>query len=677
MQPLPFRQVHLDFHTNGSIPGVGAKFDKKAFQAVLQEARVNSITCFSKCHHGWSYHDTKVGKRHPHMKGELLAKQIEACREIGVRVPIYLSAGLDELALSEHPEWRTINQKGVGVEPFHAGWRGLLRWNSPYLDYLCRQIEEVVTRWRDADGIFLDIIGPRLDYSDDSLAAMKARGYNPENEAEVAAWAHEVLLENYYKKTTAAARSHNADMPVFHNCGHVHIGASEELHYNSHLELESLPTGGWGYDHFPLSVRYAITTGHDFLGMTGKFHTSWGEFGGFKRPEALRYECEAMIAYGAKCGIGDQLHPSGEINRDTYALIGEAYRTVEAKEAWCSDVKPVARIGLVSAAKPDVRQTLADEGASRMLLELHQPFLVLDAKAPWTPFDLVILPDSIVFTDELQKKARRYLAQGGRILASGTSLLDETGQAIALPEAGIRYVGRSASDPDYLVATALSAADVPVKSPVVIHGGALEVEPLAKTRVLAERATPYFNRTWEHFCSHQHAPDEPGSEAKNSPAATLSAEGNVAYFAHDIFTRYRLYGQPLYRDFVLAAIKVLLSGGGGDGNALPVVTANLPSTGRVNVMEQRAHRRFVVHVLHAVPTLRGGAKHEGPHAWPVEVIEDVTPVSDVRCAVRLPRKVKSARLVPDGAALAFTQRDGVVTFTIPRVLGHQMVELAW
>ena len=30
---------------------------------------------------------------------------------------------------------------------------------------------------------------------------------------------------------------------------------------NTHLELESLPTGGWGYDHFPLSARYAQTLG--------------------------------------------------------------------------------------------------------------------------------------------------------------------------------------------------------------------------------------------------------------------------------------------------------------------------------------------------------------------------------------------------------------------------------
>ena len=44
---LRFRQVHLDFHTAGSIPDVGAGFDPEAFAQMLEDAHVDSITCFS------------------------------------------------------------------------------------------------------------------------------------------------------------------------------------------------------------------------------------------------------------------------------------------------------------------------------------------------------------------------------------------------------------------------------------------------------------------------------------------------------------------------------------------------------------------------------------------------------------------------------------------------------
>ena len=264
------------------------------------------------------------------------------------------------------------------------------------------QIHEVVRRWPDNDGIFLDIIGPRPDYSEGALREMKRTGLNPELEADVATHAQRGLAR-YYERATAAARSTRADTPVFHNGGHVPVGCAFNR-FNSHLELESLPTGGWGYDHFALSARYAIATDRDFLGMSGKFHTTWGEFGGFKRSAALRYECGAMLAYGAKCSIGDQLHPNGEMNLDTYRLIGSAYAGVATREPWCSAVKPVARIALVSAEHPQspARSSLtvsaADEGVSRMLLELHLPFVVLDEAASWDPYDLVILPETTVLT---------------------------------------------------------------------------------------------------------------------------------------------------------------------------------------------------------------------------------------------------------------------------------------
>jgi hypothetical protein len=84
---LPFRQVHLDFHTSGHIPGVGARFNNAQFQEMLRRGHVNSVTLFSKCHHGYSYHDTRVGERHPHLHCDLLPLQMEASHEIGVQTP--------------------------------------------------------------------------------------------------------------------------------------------------------------------------------------------------------------------------------------------------------------------------------------------------------------------------------------------------------------------------------------------------------------------------------------------------------------------------------------------------------------------------------------------------------------------------------------------------------------
>ena len=84
MKLLPARQVHLDFHTSELIPAIAAEFDKKQFQDALKRGNVNSITLFAKCHHSWSYYPTRVGRRHPNLKGDLLGRQIDACHEIRV-----------------------------------------------------------------------------------------------------------------------------------------------------------------------------------------------------------------------------------------------------------------------------------------------------------------------------------------------------------------------------------------------------------------------------------------------------------------------------------------------------------------------------------------------------------------------------------------------------------------
>ena len=82
--------------------------------------------------------------------------------------------------------------------------------------------------------------------------------------------------------------------------------------------------------------------------MTGKFHSTWGEFGGFKHPNALRYEVSLAAANGAKSSIGDQLAPSGEPDAVTYELIGKAYAELEQKEPWLYDARQIADIAVIS-----------------------------------------------------------------------------------------------------------------------------------------------------------------------------------------------------------------------------------------------------------------------------------------------------------------------------------------
>lgn len=676
---LRFRQVHLDFHTSGAIQGIGARFDKAQFQDCLRTGHVDSITCFSSCHHGWSYHPTDIGAMHPHLSYNLLRAQIDACKEIGVKAPIYLTAGVDNVAAEAHPEWREI-----GVDGCYQGWTGsplrpgfkTMCFNTPYMDYLVAKIEEAVRMFPEADGVFLDIIHQGPCCCTYCMRRMAENGLDPENEEDRETNARAVLLA-YFERSTEACKVENADMPVFHNSGHVAVGRREVLPYFSHLELESLPTGGWGYDHFPISAKYVAGLGVDFLGMTGKFHTTWGEFGGFKHPNALRYECAAMLANGSKCSIGDQLHPSGHMDESTYRLIGEAYREVEEKEPWCRGGTNVADIGVLSSAgnhvdDPDYRasrENAADTGCARVLLEGHYLFSILDEEMDFSPYRLLILPDDIDVGPALYPKLENYLAGGGKLLFTGRSGLGHDGASMF--EFGADVEGASPYTPDFV----LPAEDLRpefVDSPMVMYMRSRRLT-ITNGKSLGEVYDPYFNRTYDHFCSHQHTP--PRVEASGFSAGSIL--GSVAYVAHPVFGMYYAYGAVAYRRYVEGVIDLLL----GDAKRL---STNLPSTARVTLMEHADENRQVLHLLYA-PTIKrgsdmvhsGGSNQSGGarQPKPLEVVEDLPPLSDVEVTVQADG-VKTVTLEPQGTEIPFQSTARGVSFRVESFACHQMVVLS-
>lgn len=659
MSSLPFRQVHLDFHTSEVIDKIGSGFSKEQFQKALKLGHVNSITVFSKCHHGWAYHPSEANEMHPGLKFNLLQQMIEAAHEIGVKTPVYLSAGLDEKMASRHPEWliRSKDERTSGTGDFmHPGYHQFC-FNSPYLLYLIKQIEEVTEKY-DADGIFLDIVGVRTCYCQNCIASIRKEGKDPrDEEAMKALW--ERTYANYTKAVEEAVHRIKPEMKIFHNGGHITRGRRDLAKMNTHLELESLPTGGWGYDHFPLSARYVQNLGMEYLGMTGKFHTSWGEFGGFKHPNALKYETALSIANGAKCSIGDQLHPEGVMDEATYELIGAAYSEVEKKEKWCTGVKSIADIALLSLEATGIKNTdegqmtgtgLSDSGATRILLEGKYLFDVIDLEEDFNKYKVIILPDRVKITEEIKTMLYNYLNEGGKLLATGESGLNPESNAFVI-DLGVKWVQNNKYSPDYFKPyfKLINLGD----ASFVFYSNGQKVE-LAGGKELGRRENPYFNRDIFTFCSHQHTPN---SFEYGGPGMIESSNG--IYIAWNIFEDYAAKGSLVLKETVKYALDKLL---GAD----KTLKTNLPAQGVVTLMDQELENRYVNHLLYASPVKRGDG---------IEVIEDILPIYDVDVELRVPKPIKKVYLAPDMTEIDFVQEGPSVKYKVDKILCHQMVVL--
>ncbi|BBH23011.1 hypothetical protein Back11_43560 [Paenibacillus baekrokdamisoli] len=652
---MRFRQVHLDYHTSEMINNIGGQFSKQQFQDMLKVGHVDSITIFAKCHHGWAYFPSETNEMHPHLSFDLLGAQIEAAHEIGVKTPIYLSVGFDEKVARRHPEWlmRDENDQTNWVKGFMTpGWHQFCL-NSPYLDLMVSQVEEVVRKY-DGDGIFLDIVGVRTCYCHTCVADLRAEGKDPRNKKDVIAQG-ERIYANYTGRMREAIHAIKPGMSIFHNAGHISQGRRDLAAMNTHLEVESLPTGGWGYDHFPLSARYAQLLGMDFLGMTGKFHTFWGEFGGYKHPNALRYETALSLANGARCSIGDQLHPEGLMDRGTYELIGAAYAEVEQKEAWCTDTTNLADIALLTAEAAgvgDMSSSMftgrADAGAVRMLLEGNFLFDVVDMETDFNPYKVMVLPDQIVISDKLQAKLDAFFQQGGKVLATGKSGLNTEGNEFVI-DLGVKHIMENPFKPDYFrPAFALQSLG---QSSFIMYAQGQKVALNGGT-VLGRREDPYFNRDVFTFCSHQHTPS---SMNDGGPGMVESDKG--IYMAWNVFEDYAVKGSLVLKEMVVYALNRLLPE--------KTLTTNLPAQGIVTLQEQAKEARIVNHLLYASPVKRGED---------VEIIEDILPLYDISVAVNVgDRKVKEVYMAPQMTPIAYKQQDHVIEYVVPKLECHQMV----
>lgn len=644
---LCFRQVHLDFHTGGDVPDVGSAFCPDDFQRTLLDAAVDSITCFAVCHHGFCYYPSHVGPQHPSLKFNLLRAQLEAAHAVGIKVPVYISVGGNEEAYRRHPEWQEVAPEGqqawggAGDPPlFHK-----LCFNTDYLDFLCRQTEEVIRQFPDADGLFFDIVFQGECLCSKCQEGMRSMGMSPENADDRRRYGT-VVMQKYYDRIMAVIRRLAPNMAVFHNSCHVKPTASQFFQHYTHWELESLPTGGWGYDHFPLTAAFARKTGFLFTGMTGKFHHTWGEFGGLKTPQALRYECSLMLAAGAKCSIGDQCHPCGRLDESTYRVIGEAYREVREKEPFCRTAVNRAEIALLASnlASPSAI------GISRILQEGHFLFDVLRADMDYSDYPMVILSEEETLTDNEKTALQNYLSRGGKVLVAGETLkqlpLDYGAEIGEMTECYPVYMLPCEKyRPEYL------------STPIVCYAKNVMLK-VTSGESLGKIYEPYFNRSPEHFCGHCYTPNR----QEPSEWALGVRNGNLCALSMPLFASYAEHGQVILKNFLASVIAELL------GEERIVIT-NLPSMGRCYVTEDKRNSRQIVHLLYANLLKRGDG---------LEVVDELLPLHDITVSLLVgPRKMKGVYLEPQHQELSFTQEDGRISFTVDEFSCHQMAVLEY
>lgn len=658
---MKFRQMHMDFHNPAYVENIGKDFDKAKFQKFLKKSRVNAVTLFGRCMYGYCYYYSEVFERHPHLERDLLRGEIEACNEIGVETAIYLSAGFDQNLLMQHPDWALVSEMHREPTLEHVSSSVLLIClnNEEYMSKLLAQIDEVIRLFPTNKRIFLDIVNIWPCVCDRCRASMEKEGLDCTDPEDVRAFAKKIF-DSYLKRVGERAAQSGCKIEIFHNSGHIPKGNYNFLNVNSHFEMESLPTGGWGYDHFPLSAKYVQNLGKEYLGMTGRFHRTWGEFGGYKHPDALVYETSLNLALGAKCSIGDHMNYNGTIEENVARMVEKSYRIVEKKEKWCDDVENIADIALLSAeaeynlSHPDAEiasaRSESDIGCFRLLKEGKYLFTVIDSEMDFSPYRAIIVPDGIRLRDKTVKKLKEFSARGGKIIAFGDSVLQDGDFVLDFGARG----GEMLPPKNYFT----NLFDIPSLAKTEF----LMTEPCY--RIEAERPLAYLNDIW-----YDRAKGKSGSTFHMPPkkqfVSPFICEGaDGIYVAGNLCRDYFANGSlAVAETFFYLCDKVL---------GKKTLQTDLPTAAVVTMQHSKKLGCDVLHLLYA-PVIREGNG--------LGVIRELLPLLHTRVCLRLKKKPASMRRVPSGSEMPFSAEkegeDWVVRFTVSRFTCHLMIEICY
>ena len=671
---LRFRQVHLDFHTSAACEDVGADFDPQVFAETVKMGYVNSMTIFAKCHHGFSYYPTKVGTMHPHLKFDLMGQQIEALHSIGVRAPIYVSLMWDDLAGEQHGEWIIVEKSGnmlmrpplSNQSPVLGGWGWTtLDPTSGYGDYVIAQVQEICRAYP-VDGFFFDICFPLPNYSPWGQAKMRQAGVHLDDDQAVFQFTVRGF-NAYVQRLSSVVREHVPEATIFFN-GTVTPLMETTIPFQTHLEIESLPTSShtWGYLHYPIMSRQARTTAVDFLGMTGRFHKSWADFGGLKDRDQLDYECGTIVGAGGKISVGDQLHPRGVLDPAVYRLLGHSFGRIEQLEPWLEGARPTAEVAILSQLKPMTGLRIPGhsddvEGAAQFFLETAIQFDIIDpAATAFSDYKTLILPDGLAVDASLKTKLEAFIAGGGKLTISGTAALDPASGKFVLDSVPVTYAAPAPTTPSYLRPdqALVGETELATDYDYVFYEQAHQVRPVDGATSHGELRRALFNRTWEHFTSHAQAPV---GASLGSPLVV--EKGNILYFAAPFFRAYRNHDYWAYRAIALNAL----------GNFLPrpLLVPSGPGWAEFTLHTQpygsSQATRKIVHIVmyHPRRTLQ-----------PVPHVDQSWATSGLSMKVlfegNTPQRVY---LAPDHQTLDFVREGDYVRIDLPPVGPHTVVVL--
>ncbi len=624
------RAIHFDFHTMPNIKGMLAKFEAEKFALKLKENHVQYINFPARCNVGFSYYNTKLGTKYPGLERDILKEILDACHNQGIKVIAYMNAGLNHELAANNMELCKMFKSGKRInEDFGGHFFRSMCYNTEYGKILEDEVFEIVSNY-DVDGVFLDCMQTEPCYCPICTKEMQERGVDMDVDSQLRDYQQSVITrvaENIVKVVAKTGKN----IRTFFNG----VPWREDLF--SHVELECLPTGGWGYDYFRSCAPYFRNRSDELIYMSARFQFSWGDFGGLRTPAALEFDMIDAMMYGYAISFGDHMHPVDGMEDEVIERIGKVFEKKMQYEPFDEDAKPVVEVGVLIDRK-DSLAPIHIKGLAKMLCELKLPYNIYDTELDFSAAKLLIIPKAVELNDSVKAKLLEFKNNGGKILFAGDAI--DVAKELGVIDY-VEVLGNDTADNTYFTlpnSTMRWGSYNPCK--LIKNNGGIE---------LSKYVSNVFNKVNDGRHIYAYFPQ--GNVTDMSTAIT---DGNTAVICFDVFTSYYKGYLKEQKQLVSLAINSLLK-------EKFIEVEGLPSTACISVLENSLNK--IVHVKTTYPELRGIGRG---------IIEEHNLVKDATITIKGEYKVYT---LPEMKKVKAKVKGGKTVFNTGEILGHKAFSL--
>lgn len=685
-----YRRHFFDMHIPDWNPEFLSRLDPEQLVDNLLAENVTAVYFMFLTHTGLAYYPTKVGRMHPNLHGrDILRELIDAAHRKKLDVIAYYCLLFTDWYSNTHPESRAVSvETETGSSQQHT--RPICPNNEAYRRFMVDQLTEICIDYS-FEGVWPDMTWfPTVCY----CQSCKKR-YSEEIGGSIPVkvdWQDPVWVRFQRKRqdwlvefahlVTSTIRKLRPEVTVVHQSGQLAWGDWRMAGSAQLAAVTDWLSADLYYDRMTQSyfhkLFYSLSRLKPFEHVMGWNMPTMMEHVLVRTEEDLRCRTFSAFMNNGAMTFLESIDPLGTVNRDKYVAAGRVFRELEKFERFTGgefrqDIaiyhsydSPPASLSTFPhpASRSDGQeQSLPGDhragcvAAARTLLQHHFPFGAISRlNLEQLPhYQLVILPNLVMMSDQEAAAFRQYVQNGGCLYASKfTSILTTDGRKLdnfLLSDVlGVSYTGETSQKVTYVEPRdAYKELFLPFKTgyPATLKDSQALVRLNPGAEVLATITLPYRSNEGGRGT----VLTDPPAPTTSHPSLVLNRYGKgCALYSAGAIENWDYDSQrALFAKLLRLMAPRLFS-----------FQVEAPKPVEVTVLDQPDRNQSVIHLLNY--------QQELPNI----------PVEGIQIALRLDGKIpKDLVVIPDSQLVPFNIQGNFVEFVAPRLETYCMLVLSY